>query len=487
MGNKEKYTLLYTSAKEITDSLESQIQTFKKNPNRVVNKKTFRKRIQELDTAKSTFDNLLKQIEEFKQTEKTKEVIDNLSKTFFEYSEILREILNNRLDETIIIYTESEAEEEEKEDRERESESESENKNDDTETKMAVFNYETAMKLPVLRETGPVEIRDFLNNVEAYYEFLDNASKTNLIAFVIKTKIQGRPKTKIGNKTAETFAQLRQLVINDCGASETYESIKTKLTAKTQGYDTLEQFAETINGLTEQLAACVIKKQNAVGEAQTAIREMSKIEGLTSFKKGLKNELKVVVEASRPTTIEEALQVASAAESTASSSSTQAVFHIKCYGCGQEGHRKTECHKNYTGRNFTPMNYSNVGRQNFQRGGFQNSRGFGNSHGFQGERQDFYRNQQNNRWNQQNDPSRQGREAFQNNRNYNAQNGQYRNTSGNQQGNPSRRNDQNFNNRRAQNGHRTGSGRIFFSNSGNEQNPQTETGNSPLGEAGATR
>jgi hypothetical protein len=61
----------------------------------------------------------------------------------------LREILNNRLDETIIIFSESEAEEEKKEDTERESESESENKNDDTETTMAVFNYETAMKLPV--------------------------------------------------------------------------------------------------------------------------------------------------------------------------------------------------------------------------------------------------------------------------------------------------------------------------------------------------
>jgi hypothetical protein len=83
---------------------------------------------------------------------------------------------------------------------ERKSESESENKNDDTETKMAVFNYETAIKLPVLYETGPVEIRDFLNNVEAYYDFLDNASKISLIAFVIKTKIQGTPKTKIGKK-----------------------------------------------------------------------------------------------------------------------------------------------------------------------------------------------------------------------------------------------------------------------------------------------
>jgi hypothetical protein len=52
---------------------------------------------------------------------------------------------------------------------------------------MAVFSYDTAIKLPDLIKTRAEESRDFLNTVEAYSEILTVEGKTALMEEKVRT------------------------------------------------------------------------------------------------------------------------------------------------------------------------------------------------------------------------------------------------------------------------------------------------------------
>jgi len=92
------------------------------------------------------------------------------------------------------------------EDRDDEGEDDQGSENEQ-ENRMA-FKYEVALRLPALDDTSNVAVRDFLNCVEAYNDVLDPAAeKSKLIKFVVKTKITGVAKTRLGNATTDTFSE----------------------------------------------------------------------------------------------------------------------------------------------------------------------------------------------------------------------------------------------------------------------------------------
>jgi hypothetical protein len=340
---EQKYLLLKEKLLDVNDSINKIAANFKKSPNRINTREFLENKLTEICRLKTQGDQIYDEIygtitlKELTQKQ-LQEVLKQIDKQYNSIKTTITEqlkILEKRTENNL---------------------------------KMADFSYETALKLPSLTITSEVAARDFLDNVEVYYDLLNDAGKTILLNFIIKTKIQGHAKTKLGNKVAENFKNLKVLVYESCGTTETHESLKTKLNGIKQGGKSLEGFAESITLITEQLAALEIKRQRANAAAETAIRSMADREALSAFKKGLKSEVKVVVEAAQPNSIQEALQVASSAQANIQDHDSH--VQIACFVCKQTNHLASQCR-------FNPNRRVNQNNTNFRQNSYnRNSSGY---------------------------------------------------------------------------------------------------------------
>jgi hypothetical protein len=74
------------------------------------------------------------------------------------------------------------------------------------------FTYKDANSLPELdKANSDVAVRDFLNSVEGLHDALKIEAQRTLIAFVIKTKVKGSAKTKLGDELAASMGELKTL------------------------------------------------------------------------------------------------------------------------------------------------------------------------------------------------------------------------------------------------------------------------------------
>jgi hypothetical protein len=100
-------------------------------------------------------------------------------------------------------------------------------------------------------------------------------------------------------------------LINKCGSTETTESLATKIKEAKQGGKTVENFAAELENVAEKMAAIEITAHNAVNqETKNNIRNMCFGQALVAFKNGIHKSLKSTVLASRPATLQDAVQVA---------------------------------------------------------------------------------------------------------------------------------------------------------------------------------
>lgn len=110
---------------------------------------------------------------------------------------------------------------------------------------MANFNFETALKLPVLGEdTSRNAIRDFLDIAQSYHDILSLEGQKQLIQFLALNKVQGKSKTRLGDVSAlVTFGHLKTALLSKCGVVETFESLTTNLRTRYQGRRTLAEYS----------------------------------------------------------------------------------------------------------------------------------------------------------------------------------------------------------------------------------------------------
>jgi hypothetical protein len=397
---EEQYLELKTKLIDVNDNLRKILNNFRKAPNRLHSKEHLNKKLNEIEILKRQssiiYDEIYGKIKLKQLTEQHLNVIIKETDTLYEtiatiIQEQLLELRNTEEDKR----------------------------------RMSAFNYDTALKLPCLTENSEVAARDFLDCVEAYHDLLNDAGKILLMNFVVKTKIQGHAKTKLGSRVAETFNSLKLLVQESCGTTETHESLKLKLSNFKQGQKSIEEFAEAVNGITEQLAALEIKRQRASGAAEAAIRSMASKEALSTFKRGLRSNIKLVVEASKPADVQEALQVASSAQANLTDDEPQ--VRIACFVCQQTNHTANQC------------------RFNFNRRGYQNNAGYRPNSFYTGYNPNAI-NQNSNNYRQNNNAT--NRNEYQQNFNTNNRNDYFNrnrgNFSGNRENGSGRRENQNL-------------------------------------------
>lgn len=281
---------------------------------------------------------------------------------------------------------------------------------------MANFNFETALKLPVLGEdTSRNAIRDFLDIAQSYHDILSLEGQKQLIQFLALNKVQGKSKTRLGDVSAlVTFGHLKTALLSKCGVVETFESLTTNLRTRYQGRRTLAEYSEELELLAAKLANLSIERDNIIeSSARNAVGKVYRDIALTTFKGGIHQELKSVVEAARPATLADALAVATSA--LANGAQAKQVYSMQ-----HRGHYRGH---SYRGQNRS--NYSTTYRG--QRGQFRGSYRGQNIQNNNNYRENNYRGNNNrgynnnNRFHNNQGPSNhyRGKQNGQNNRFYN--------------------------------------------------------------------
>lgn len=261
-----------------------------------------------------------------------------------------------------------------------ESEEESENKFEKN-IKMASFDIVSTYKLVPEFEGNHKKLENFLNLVEYIHDTLkDDNEKNKLIEFVIKTKLAEKVRIKLNScETPKTFANLKKLFKEIFKVNTTTLKIHTDLTKVRQAHLSITNFATKIENLTSELNSLQITEQGE--ESRDIIGKLNGQIALNTFKNGLNEPTKSTIFASRPKTLQEAVQLATEIEQPINSAN---IYHYdsrnrRQYGYVNNNFRNTN--RNWQNRR-TPQinnNYNNNNKRFGNRNNNFNSR-YGNNY-----------------------------------------------------------------------------------------------------------
>lgn len=206
---------------------------------------------------------------------------------------------------------------------------------------MAAFDFSIGLKLPVLSNDRKfTAVRDFLDTILSYYSTLADPSKILLLKFVLSNRIQGSAKSRLADFQVEdttTFDEFSGIIFARCTATESRAALEAKLANSKQGRRSVLEFGDFLDGLATSLAAVHMRDSDAPSAAHSAIRQMAASHALAAFIRGVDPSLQTVLLAANPTTLPEAIRVASAATALAP---TAPVNHVRfsSRGSGSRSH-----------------------------------------------------------------------------------------------------------------------------------------------------
>lgn len=218
-------------------------------------------------------------------------------------------------------------------------------------TKMSNLDLKTASSLKALEDSKDTKIRDFIDEVEAYHDLLNPAGQGQLIPYVVKAKIKGSCKTRLGDATITTLAELKSALHSRVKPEDTYDKLYKKLKNAEQNKFPLPTYAAYLESTVTQLAALYIRTEAVVAENEKkVINDVFKMISLCQFKLGVVDRYKPVLDASRPRSLADALAMASASSSNDNSAQ---LFNMKQTGKKFDKRSKEGGQKKNKGRKFS--------------------------------------------------------------------------------------------------------------------------------------
>lgn len=181
-------------------------------------------------------------------------------------------------------------------------------------TEMASFDIKTASHIIPDFDGESDKILDFLSAVKYYNDTLSEASKVLLMNFVINIKVKGKAKNSISGQNIKTYAELHKALSDRFECRKTVATLTQELAQSKQGNSSVTEYAEKIEKLSYELSKIQILAQN--GENSSVIRAINDTIAASSFKNGLRTDLKTVVLAARAETFAENVSIAHEAESS---------------------------------------------------------------------------------------------------------------------------------------------------------------------------
>lgn len=226
---------------------------------------------------------------------------------------------------------------------------------------MASFDIQIALKVIPEFQGDTKDLNNFLNLVEFVHDDLKDATeKGKLIKFILRTRLSEKVKNKLSIVTPPTdFTSLRNVLQDIFRVNKTPLKIQSELAKLSQGNRTVKDFASHIEDLVSQLNSLQIAEQ---GEThREIIAKLNDQIGLNSFKSGLHENIKNIVFAASPKTLQEAVRTASEAEVVG----TARVFNYNSRRFNNYSQNRNRYNNNFN--NF--RNRDNQSRQN--NGNFQ--------------------------------------------------------------------------------------------------------------------
>lgn len=281
---------------------------------------------------------------------------------------------------------------------------------------MAAFDFNIGFKLDELSSSSAVKVDEFLSSIETYHDSLSNSGKEQLIKFLIRSKIKGEAKTRLGKCTATSLVDLKSALFQRVLAKETTEQLARKVKTAVQGKRTLVEYARYLEDLTTRMAAATIRETPTL-HVETTEQNCAKF-ALAQFKDNCHEQYHDVLAAARPKTLEEAVSIASSAPIQ---HHREVFFTTRNYQQGQRGnnYRKFNNQQNARSqRNFSGQRHFS-GQRNTN---FNNSQHFGNGQHNNGQRGNNSYHTRNNNYNGRNNYNQRS-----NGNNYNQRNNQNRN------------------------------------------------------------
>lgn len=302
------------------------------------------------------------------------------------------------------------------------------------EANMANFDFSTGLRLDELTSTKAVDIESFIDVASCYHDTLSEAGQLSLVKFLVAAKIKKEAKTRFGITVPTTLEELKKTLRTKVLAAETEDELLAKLHNARQGKRNLQDFARYLGDLASRLAAAMVKKMEnpTVSQSDTVKQTCQKL-ALVQFKTTCHEEVKVVLAAARPNSLDEALEVA-----TASNLDTQ-TFNLNYMRTGKfnrngQQHFNSRSNDRYSGDGKNTYNANNYNKFGGRKRGGNNYRGGHRNFNSQG--QQNFSNQQNT--GQQN-YQQNSRQNFQQNSQQNShQSGQQQNQQSGQQHTKSR-------------------------------------------------
>ena len=303
--------------------------------------------------------------------------------------------------------------------------------------KMANFDFSVGLRLDELSSTRAADISSFIDLVTCYHDTLSSEARKELIRFLVAAKIKKEAKVRLGSEKPTTLEELKGVLFGKVLAAETEEEILAKLQTARQGRRSLAEFTNYLSDLAERLAAAMGRKYtDPSGIQRQTVQETCKKLALAQFKTSCHEEVKLVVAAARPNTLEEALTVATASNFDVPSFNVHLAqrFQNNKYRQNQHNNRNSWNRDNgnhqHGSRNWNRDNGNYQHRnRNWNRDNGNHQYGNGN-----GNRDNGNHQQGNRKWNRSNNNTQHG-----NWNNYQNQNQRRHNQSHNEQRNYSQR------------------------------------------------
>lgn len=281
------------------------------------------------------------------------------------------------------------------------------------------FKFETGLKLPELHGTDAQEITSFFRRVECYHDLLNTQGQGELVRFLVKYKVCGQAYTRLGEADdITTLAELQRRCMTNVAVNESSEKLFRELILARQNRKSLVEFAGYLEKLAKRFAECQIREiGHTTADAQRVTRTNARKLALFQFKEGCHDEVKLILKANDPGSLEDALKIAEAsnldghtsrisytngfrqnknqqANGNRHNGSQQKNGNRKFNNKGQNGQNSGQNHGNSGNyhKNGNSRNYGNG--NNFQKNGHQNDNNYnGNRQG------NNYHNRQNNNHN----------------------------------------------------------------------------------------
>lgn len=150
---------------------------------------------------------------------------------------------------------------------------------------------------------------NFINFVEFVHDTLNDNGKSRLITFILKTKLSDSIRLKLSAyPSATTLAQFKEQMSKILKSNKTSLSIQSELSRTRQNNASVIDFSSKIESLVAELNSMQISQRGE--QYRDIIIQMNDEIALNAFKTGISDRIKPTIIAGRPSSLNEAINLA---------------------------------------------------------------------------------------------------------------------------------------------------------------------------------